>query len=169
MNEQDRNVREPDAPERTYQAQPAATAPPATATREREGEDDADRQRDTHAMDERAAAKPIEPSGRTDDLREAKPASLPDGNGSRAAQAQSLEHFSGRWEEIQSGFVDDPLGTVERADRLVAEVIERMTTMFNDERKRLEARWSRSEKVETEDLRLVIQGYREFFRTLVGR
>ena len=168
MNEQDREIREPDKSEHSYQAQPAATVSAATI-RERDREDDTDHEDDTQAIDERAATKTADPLGRTGDLGEAKPAPPADGDGSRSAPAQSLERFSGRWEKIQSGFVDDPRRTVERADQLVAEVIEQVTTMFNDERKRLEARWSRNGKAETEELRLVMQRYREFFRTLVGR
>jgi hypothetical protein len=75
--------------------------------------------------------------------------------------------FQGRWETIQTGFVDEPRRTVEQADELVAEVMKRLAEGFAAERERLEQQWGRGEDVSTEDLRLALQRYRSFFQRLL--
>ena len=75
--------------------------------------------------------------------------------------------FQGRWETIQTGFVDDPRQTVEQADELVANVMQRLAEGFAAERERLEQQWGRGEDVSTEDLRIALQRYRGFFQRLL--
>ena len=76
--------------------------------------------------------------------------------------------FQGAWQEIQTGFVDSPRETVERADELVAQVMKRLAEGFAAERERLEGQWGRGEDVSTEDLRLTLQRYRSFFQRLLS-
>lgn len=76
--------------------------------------------------------------------------------------------FQGRWESIQTTFVDDPRDAVEKADALVAELMQRLADGFARERERLEGQWSRGEDVSTEDLRVALQRYRSFFRRLLS-
>jgi hypothetical protein len=76
--------------------------------------------------------------------------------------------FQGRWESIQVTFVDDPREAVSNADALVAELMQRLADGFAQERERLEGQWSRGEDVSTEDLRVVLQRYRSFFRRLLS-
>jgi hypothetical protein len=76
--------------------------------------------------------------------------------------------FQGRWETIQVTFVDDPREAVSNADALVAELMQRLADGFAQERERLEGQWSRGEDVSTEDLRVVLQRYRSFFRRLLS-
>jgi hypothetical protein len=83
-------------------------------------------------------------------------------------QDRRWEEFRTRWDSIQAGFVDDPRRTVEQADRLVAEVIDHLSKIFTQERAKLEAQWSKSGEADTEDLRVAMRRYREFFTTLVG-
>ena len=78
-----------------------------------------------------------------------------------------LERFRSRWEEIQAGFVDEPRRSVEQADGLVAEVMQRLAASFSDERSRLESQWDRGEQVSTEDLRVALTRYRSFFNRLL--
>lgn len=73
-----------------------------------------------------------------------------------------------RWDDIQSVFVDDPADCVQKADALVAEVVDQLTAAFSEARSRLEAQWARGEQASTEDLRLALQRYREFFRRLLA-
>lgn len=73
-----------------------------------------------------------------------------------------------RWDDIQAAFVDDPSGCVQKADGLVEEVIEQLTSRFADARSRLEAQWARGETASTEDLRLALTRYREFFQRLLA-
>src|SRR4051812_9530346 len=76
--------------------------------------------------------------------------------------------FQRRWQDIQTGFVDSPRETVERADELVASVMKRLAEGFAAERERLEGQWGRGEDVSTEDLRLTLQRYRSFFQRLLS-
>ena len=76
--------------------------------------------------------------------------------------------FQGRWETIQTTFVDDPRNAVENADALVAELMQQLADGFARERERLEGQWSRGENVSTEDLRVALQRYRSFFRRLLS-
>ena len=76
--------------------------------------------------------------------------------------------YQGRWETIQTNFVDDPRRTVEEADELVAEVMRRLAESFAAERERLEGQWGRGEDVSTEDLRVTLQRYRGFFQRLLS-
>jgi hypothetical protein len=71
------------------------------------------------------------------------------------------------WESIQTGFVDEPRHAVERADTLVADLMQRLAASFAEERSQLEAQWDRGEDVSTEDLRLALQRYRSFFGRLL--
>jgi hypothetical protein len=72
------------------------------------------------------------------------------------------------WTDIQTGFVDDPRNAVERADKLVADAIERLSTTFSAERSKLEEQWSKGGEASTEDLRVAIQRYRAFFDRLLS-
>jgi hypothetical protein len=76
--------------------------------------------------------------------------------------------FQYRWQELQTGFVDEPRRTVEQADELVAQVMQRLAESFASERERLEGQWGRGEDVSTEDLRVALQRYRAFFRRLLS-
>jgi hypothetical protein len=81
------------------------------------------------------------------------------------AEADTLR---AEWQSIQTGFVDEPRGAVERADELVCRVAERLTSAFGSERAGLEKRWGQGGDVSTEDLRLVLQRYRSFFDRLLS-
>jgi len=78
------------------------------------------------------------------------------------------ESLRKRWEQIQSAFVDEPRGSVERADQLVAEAIKRLAEGFAEQRGRMEHDWNKGEEVSTEDLRLALQRYRSFFDRLLS-
>jgi hypothetical protein len=73
-----------------------------------------------------------------------------------------------RWNAIQAGFVDEPRQAVQQADALVADVIQRLADSFASQRQRLEEQWTRGEEVSTEDLRVVLRRYREFFQQLLA-
>ena len=74
----------------------------------------------------------------------------------------------GRWDTIQTAFVDDPRASVQQADTLVAEVIQELASSFAHERKRLDSQWSRGDDVSTEDLRVALRRYRSFFDRLLS-
>jgi hypothetical protein len=77
------------------------------------------------------------------------------------------ERCQSEWEAIQTGFVDEPRRAVEEADRLVADLMQRLAASFAQERNQLETQWDRGDDVSTEDLRLALQRYRSFFRRLL--
>lgn len=72
------------------------------------------------------------------------------------------------WDELQTGFVDDPRRSVEEADHLVATTLKEIANAFSQERARLEHQWDRGDDVSTEDLRIVLQRYRAFFNRLLS-
>jgi hypothetical protein len=79
-----------------------------------------------------------------------------------------LSDLRSRWTEVQSAFVDDPRDCVQKADGLVADVVDRLTSGFASARSQLEEQWDRGEEVSTEDLRLALKRYREFFERLLA-
>jgi len=82
--------------------------------------------------------------------------------------AEQSGRFTGRWHEIQASFVDQPRRSVEEADRLVADLMQKLAGSFADERNRLEEQWDRGDDVSTEDLRLALTHYRSFFDRLLA-
>lgn len=73
-----------------------------------------------------------------------------------------------RWDQIQTGFVDEPRRSVEDADALVAAAMQRLAETFAAERSQLEGAWDRGSDVSTEDLRIALQRYRSFFGRLLA-
>ena len=76
--------------------------------------------------------------------------------------------FRDRWREIQTGFVDEPRNAVERADELVAELMQRLAQSFSEQRSNLEHQWDASDQVSTEELRVALTRYRSFFERLLS-
>ena len=72
-----------------------------------------------------------------------------------------------RWNDVQARFVDEPRGSVEEANTLVDELMQRLVSSFSEERARLESQWDRGDEVTTEDLRVALQRYRSFFGRLL--
>ncbi|MHB8528420.1 MAG: hypothetical protein ACYC8V_02780 [Caulobacteraceae bacterium] len=73
-----------------------------------------------------------------------------------------------RWDQVQTGFVDEPRKAVEEADSLVAGAMARLAEVFAAERSRLEGQWDRGGDVSTEDLRQALRRYRSFFARLLS-
>jgi hypothetical protein len=79
-----------------------------------------------------------------------------------------LSGLRARWTEVQAAFVDDPRDCVQKADGLVADVVDKVTSGFSGARSHLEEQWDRGEEVSTEDLRIALKRYREFFERLLA-
>jgi hypothetical protein len=79
-----------------------------------------------------------------------------------------LQDLQARWNDIQTGFVDEPRNAVERADSLVASTMQQLAEAFSKERSKLEQQWDRGDDISTEDLRMAFQRYRSFFRRLLS-
>jgi len=82
--------------------------------------------------------------------------------------SDEAEDYRTRWDAVQTGFVDEPRRAVEEADALVAQVLERLSEVFADERTQLEQQWDKGEQASTEDLRLALRKYRSFFERLLS-
>lgn len=87
--------------------------------------------------------------------------------GSALLAPDVVEKLTAKWNEIQTGFVDEPRRAVQQADGLVTDAIEGLTQSFSSERARLEVHADRGGDVSTEDLRLALQRYRAFFSRLL--
>jgi hypothetical protein len=79
-----------------------------------------------------------------------------------------LAGLRARWDNVQAGFVDDPKECVQKADGLVSDLVEQLTAGFSHARSRLEEQWARGEEASTEDLRVALKRYREFFERLLA-
>jgi hypothetical protein len=82
--------------------------------------------------------------------------------------ADQTGRFTERWQEIQATFVDEPRQSVEDADTLVADLMQRLAGSFATERERLEAQWDKGDDVSTEELRVALTRYRSFFERLLS-
>jgi hypothetical protein len=82
--------------------------------------------------------------------------------------ADQTDRFRQSWEGIQRDFVDRPRESVEQADALVADLMQRLAAGFSNERSRLESQWEGGDDVSTEDLRVALTRYRSFFQRLLS-
>jgi hypothetical protein len=76
--------------------------------------------------------------------------------------------YQAEWRALQTDFVDDPREAVQRADELVAQVIQSLATTFTRHKHSLEEQWQRGDEVETEELRQALKRYRSFFDRLLS-
>ncbi|WP_020393350.1 hypothetical protein [Kribbella catacumbae] len=90
----------------------------------------------------------------------------PVGSDERLVAADQAVDFKARWDVIQQNFVDDPRTAVTDADKLVSDVLERLSATFDEQHRDLEGQWSDGEP-DTEDLRSALQRYRAFFERLL--
>ena len=70
-------------------------------------------------------------------------------------------------ERDSGAVVDEPRGSVEEANALVSDLMDRLVSSFSEQRERLEGQWERGDDVTTEDLRMVLMRYRSFFGRLL--
>jgi hypothetical protein len=106
--------------------------------------------------------------GQQQDGREDRTRGSSDGRQGPLLPADQTERFGERWEQIQTTFVDEPRESVEQADALVVDLMQRLAASFSDERGRLEAQWDKGDDVSTEDLRVALTRYRSFFERLLS-
>jgi hypothetical protein len=83
-------------------------------------------------------------------------------------QKDFVDDLRHKWDQVQTGFVDEPRAAVKEADELVAQAMKRLAELFADERSRLEQQWDRGDNVNTEDLRIALKKYRSFFQRLLS-
>ncbi len=134
---------------------------PSTARTEPSADTSATESEPLTAGDESSAARTEPPQ------METEPSSEPSTERSLLGD-NDLSGLRSRWDDVQAAFVDNPKECVQKADTLVAEVVEQLTTGFSDARSRLEAQWARGESASTEDLRVALKRYRDFFQRLLS-
>lgn len=81
---------------------------------------------------------------------------------------ETIQELRGRWDQVQTGFVDEPRQAVQQADELVATAMKHIAESFSNERSKLEQQWDRGDEVNTEDLRQALRKYRDFFHRLLS-
>ena len=157
-------------------ARPTDTSAPMETEMQRGAQDRASEREPREAGATEAARPMTEPSTATPGATKPS-ASVPSTtNRDENAQADAsplfpageATSFRARWSEVQTGFVDEPRQAVEQADGLVAEMMQRLATVFADERGKLEEQWSRGDDISTEDLRVALRRYRSFFDRLLS-
>src|SRR3954467_5932826 len=79
-----------------------------------------------------------------------------------------VQELRSRWDNVQTGFVDEPRAAVQQADELVARAMKHIAESFANERQNLERQWDRGDEVNTEDLRQALRKYRTFFQRLLS-
>ena len=117
-----------------------------------------------------------EHAGSSDDATETSRSSTTESAEPRTGTATDGSLFGGhdfsslrsRWADVQAGFVDDPKECVQKADALVADLVDKLTSGFAEARSRLEEQWARGEEVSTENLRVTLKRYRDFFEKLLA-
>jgi hypothetical protein len=122
----------------------------------------------SEGSDEVAPKRDLEPRSADQSQLESSPAAWSVGGRGPLLPDDQSERFGLRWQEIQTSFVDQPRNSVERADALVADLMQRLAASFSNERERLEAQWDRGDDVSTEDLRVALTRYRSFFDRLLS-
>jgi hypothetical protein len=150
-----------------YETQPLSTADMVAPARPREAQEPSTMAAGTPEPAE--ATRHLEPM--VDTRQQARATATDDADTARATALLAEEDtrdFRARWDTIQAGFVDEPRNSVEQADGLVAEVMQRLAKSFADERSTLEGQWGRGEDVDTEALRVALRRYRAFFDRLLA-
>jgi hypothetical protein len=123
----------------------------------------------TETAETNVAPTDPEPASRVEDSVASSGSAQPTGSSEQILFADGeLSGFHSRWSEVQAAFVDDPRDCVQKADGLVADVVDQLTAGFAKARSRLEEQWDRGEEVSTEDLRIALKRYREFFERLLA-
>lgn len=116
--------------------------------------------------DDAATENDAESQASVNDEPTAAAAGSTDGEGELFSASERNE-LKDRWNDIQARFVDEPRGSVEEANALVSDLMDRLVSSFSEQRERLEEQWDRGDDVTTEDLRVVLMRYRSFFGRLL--
>jgi len=81
---------------------------------------------------------------------------------------REMEDLRARWTEIQATFVDDPQKSVDEANGLVSAAMKHIEEGFRSRRSEIEKQLSSQTAGSTEDLRIALQQYRQFFDRLLS-
>ena len=115
---------------------------------------DSPRETDRTGMDRTAAGAELVQNGAQAQTSVEEPTELPRPQTCRPIRSRFCpddqgRRFIERWQVIQASFVDEPRQSVEQADALVADLMQRLAAGFSSERERLEGQWDRGDDVST--------------------
>ncbi len=143
---------------------------PATAEPRIDDENTADAVHEPEPATDAVGAEALrEPEPATDAV-EAEPPRVDDESSTAEMlfAGDDVSDLRARWAGVQAAFVDNPKECVQKADHLVSDLVEQLTAGFAQARSRLEEQWSRGQEASTEDLRMALMHYREFFDRLLA-
>jgi hypothetical protein len=85
-----------------------------------------------------------------------------------AALVTDADGYRASWVRIQSGFVDDPRGSVTEAADLITQITNTLVSAVQERERTLRGAWDGSGNADTENLRNALRDYRSFFERLIG-
>ncbi len=85
-----------------------------------------------------------------------------------AALVTDADGYRASWVRIQSGFVDDPRGSVTEAADLITQITNTLLSAVQERERTLRGAWDGSGHADTENLRNALRDYRSFFERLIG-
>jgi hypothetical protein len=144
----------------------AATGPdhPGEAERaEAERADEADRADEAQRTDEAERTE----AQRTDEPEELAPGEVPVVTTIVLWEAEVVDGFRDRWQQIQLRFIDDPRHAAQQAQTLTGDVCDGLTSALGRHRSELD-RWQSAQLDDTEELRMTVRRYRDLLDRLLG-
>ena len=80
-------------------------------------------------------------------------------------EAELVDGFRDRWQQIQLRFIDDPRLAAEQAQTLATDVIQAFSQALTSQREELDS-WRDAQLDDTEELRVTVRRYRDFLDRL---
>jgi len=148
---------EPDRPSDTDLMTEAATGTGQEVGDTGRAADEAARGADETGPAEEAAAGP-------DELA---PGEVPVAAGAALWEAETIDEYRDRWQQLQLRFVDDPRQATEQAQALVGDVCQGLTDALDRHRSDLD-RWRGAQLDDTEELRMAVRRYRDLLDRILG-
>src|SRR5947209_2855365 len=81
---------------------------------------------------------------------------------------REMEELRVRWTAVQATFIDNPRKAVDDAKALVSDAMKQIDECLRAQRSQIEKHLSAKSAPSTEDLRLAVQQYRQFFDRLLS-
>ena len=127
-------------------------------------------QRDPQQQTIREETRTTGAADRATDVRgtDARTTDVRDDSDASFLPSDRMDDLRERWDDIQTGFVDDPRTAVKNAQQLVGDLVTELTETFSRERGNLEGQWNSGGDADTEALRIALQRYRSFFNRLLN-
>lgn len=79
----------------------------------------------------------------------------------------TIHGYQDRWGKVQLQFIDDPQNAAVAAEALITDVVESLAATISAQKSTLDA-WRSNNGADTEELRMVVRGYRDFLDRVLG-